>query len=312
MNWKYDIQNFEPDVKISLTRVGITNLKKLVRLKRKNKRPIILLSTFEVFVNLPSSQKGIHMSRNPEVIERIIDEALEIDSYEMETICEEIVKGLFKKHEYATEAEVFMVSDFMTKEKSPISGKYSQEIHKIMGGARGIKKEDRIELTKIVGAEVVGITACPCAQNLIKEISIKRLKEKGFSDEDIEKIIDSVIFATHNQRGIGRIILEIPTGYDIEIMEIIDIIKKSMSAEICGILKRSDEAYVVEQSHKNPKFVEDCVREMAKRIVEKFKHLPDETKVLIRQINMESIHRHDAYAEKVSTLGDLRKEIENE
>jgi len=311
MNWRCDVQNFEPDVKISLTRVGVTNLKKLVRLRRTNKRPIILLSTFEVFVNLPSSQKGIHMSRNPEVIEGIIDEALEMESYEMETICEEIVKRLFEKHEYATEAEVFMVSDFMTKEKSPISGKYSQEIHKIMGGAKGVKKDDNIELTKIVGAEVVGITACPCAQNLIKEMCIKNLKEKGFSDEDIDKILDSVIFATHNQRGIGRIILEVPTGYDIEIMDIIDIIKKSMSAEIYGILKRADEAYVVEKSHKKPMFVEDCVREMAKRLVEKFKHLPDETKVLIRQVNMESIHRHDAFAEKVATLGELRRELDN-
>lgn len=50
MNWRCDVQNFEPDVKISLTRVGVTNLKKLVRLKRTNKRPIILLSTFEVLL----------------------------------------------------------------------------------------------------------------------------------------------------------------------------------------------------------------------------------------------------------------------
>ncbi len=309
MNWKCDIQNIEPDIKISLTKVGISNLKKLVRIKRNGKRPIILLPTFDVSVNLPSSQKGIHMSRHPEVIEEIIDEALKMESYEMETICEEIVKRLFKKHEYANRAEVLMISDFMLEEKSPISKKISQEVHKIIGGAKGIKENDNLKITKIVGAEVVGITACPCAQNLIKEICIENLKNKGFSDEDILKILDSVIFATHNQRGIGKIILEIPEDYYVEILDIINIIKNSMSAEIYGILKRVDEAYVVKKSHTNPKFVEDCVREMANRIVKKFNHLPDETKVHIKQINFESIHRHNAFAEINTTLGELRKEL---
>ncbi|WP_017981042.1 GTP cyclohydrolase MptA [Methanocaldococcus villosus] len=309
MNWSCDIQNFEPDVKISLTRVGVKNLKKLIRIKRKNKRPIILLSTFNVFVNLPSSQKGIHMSRNPEVIEEIIDSALEKDSYEIEEIGAEIVKKLFEKHNYATEAEVIMISDFMVKEKSPVSKKLSQEVHKIIGGAKGRKEGEKIKITKIVGAEVIGITACPCAQNLIREISAKNLMKLGYSKEEIERILDAVILATHNQRGIGKIILEIPEGYNVEIMDIIDIIKKSMSSEIYGILKRDDEAYIVEKSHKNPKFVEDCVREMAKHIVEKFSYLPDDTKVVITQINLESIHRHDAFAEKKATLGELRKEL---
>ncbi|WP_423792327.1 GTP cyclohydrolase MptA [Methanocaldococcus indicus] len=309
MNWKCDIQNIEPDIKVSLTRVGVTNLKKLVRIKRNGKRPIILLSTFEVSVNLPSTQKGIHMSRHPEVIEEIIDEAIKMECYETETICEEIVKRLFKKHDYATEAEVLMVSELMLKEKSPVSKKYSQEIHKIIAGARGTKKGDEISITKIVGAEVVGITACPCAQNLIKELSIKNLKEEGFSDEDINKILKSVVFATHNQRGIGKVILEIPEGYNVKIEDIIDIIKKSMSSEIYGLLKRDDEAYVVIKSHGNPKFVEDCVREMAKHIVKEFSYLPDDTKVFIRQVNLESIHRHDAFAEKNTTLKELKKEI---
>ena len=65
----------------------------------------------------------------------------------------------------------------------------------------------------------------------------------------------------------------------------------------------------MEKAHRNPKFVEDCAREMIKRIVEEFKYLPDDTQVLVRQVNKESIHRHDAFAERRSTMGELRREL---
>jgi GTP cyclohydrolase-4 len=56
-------------------------------------------------------------------------------------------------------------------------------------------------------------------------------------------------------------------------------------------------------------FVEDCVREMAKRVVEKFAELPDDSIIGIKQINEESIHQHDAVAERIATMGDLRSEL---
>ncbi|AEH06687.1 GTP cyclohydrolase MptA [Methanothermococcus okinawensis] len=305
-----DVQATEPDIKVSLTRVGVTNLKKLVKITRESKRPIILLPTFEVFVDLPSSQKGIHMSRSPEVIEEVIENLVNKETYGIEELSVDIVKKLFERHEYASRAEVLMHSDYMMEEKSPITKKKSQEICKIIGRAYGIKdSEGNIVIKKMVGAEVVGITACPCAQNLLKEKAVNNLKEKGFSDEDIAKILDSVAIATHNQRGIGTIMIEVPDGYDISISTIIDIIKKSMSGEVYELLKRVDEGYVVEMAHKNPKFVEDCARAMIKQVVDEFSYLPDDTEVLVRQVNKESIHRHDAFAERYSKMGDLRAEL---
>jgi GTP cyclohydrolase-4 len=307
-----DVQATEPDIKVSLTRVGITNLKKLVKITRNSKRPIILLPTFEVFVDLPSSQKGIHMSRSPEVIEEVIENLVNKETYGIEELSVDIVKKLFERHEYASRAEVLLYSDYMIEEESPITKKSSQEICKIIGRAYGIKDSDgNILIKKMVGAEVVGITACPCAQNLLKEKAVNNLKEKGFSDEDIAKILDSVVIATHNQRGIGTIMIEVPDGYDISISKIIDIIKKSMSGEVYELLKRVDEGHVVETAHKNPKFVEDCAREMIKRVVDGFKYLPDDTEVLVRQVNKESIHRHDAFAERLSKMGELREELKS-
>lgn len=305
-----DVQATEPDIKVSLTRVGVTNLKKLVKIKRKAKRPIVLLPTFEVFVDLPSSQKGIHMSRSPEVIEEIIENIIiEKDVYGLEELSVDIVTKLFEKHEYANRAEVLIYGDYMMEEKSPVTEKKSQEICKIIARAYGIKKDGKMNIKKMVGAEVVGMTACPCAQNLLKEKAVKNLKDQGFSDEDIKKIMSSVVIATHNQRGIGTVMIEVPHGYDVGISNIIEIIKKSMSGEVYELLKRSDEAYVVETAHNNPKFVEDCAREMIKRVVDEFSYLPDDTQVLVRQVNKESIHRHDAFAERFSTMGELREEL---
>ena len=82
-----------------------------------------------------------------------------------------------------------------------------------------------------------------------------------------------------------------------------------MSSPVCELLKRVDENAVVVHAHKNPKFVEDCVRNMVQRIVKEFPYLPDDTMVTARQVNEESIHRHNAFAEKVATMGELKEEI---
>ena len=91
--------------------------------------------------------------------------------------------------------------------------------------------------------------------------------------------------------------------------KLIEIIESSMSSPISELLKRPDENAVVMNAHKNPVFVEDCVRTMNEKILEEFSYLPDDTLITTRQENHESIHRHNAYAEKVSTLGSLKEEL---
>ena len=84
-----------------------------------------------------------------------------------------------------------------------------------------------------------------------------------------------------------------------------------MSSPVCEILKRPDENRVVTQAHQNPVFVEDCVRNMVLGLLEKYPDLPDNSLVTIKQINEESIHQHNAYAEKNTSFGELRKEFKN-
>jgi GTP cyclohydrolase I/GTP cyclohydrolase-4 len=75
-------------------------------------------------------------------------------------------------------------------------------------------------------------------------------------------------------------------------------------------MKRTDEAAVVEKAHRRPRFVEDCVREMLRGVVEHLPELADDAFVSARQENLETIHQHNVLAERQSTLGELRRELE--
>ena len=86
-----DTQDNAPQIPIKLTRVGVTGVKKLLQLERTNKRPIILLPTFDAFVDLPNDQKGVHMSRSPEAISEVLETVTTDKNVEVETICAEIV-----------------------------------------------------------------------------------------------------------------------------------------------------------------------------------------------------------------------------
>jgi GTP cyclohydrolase-4 len=166
-----------------------------------------------------------------------------------------------------------------------------------------------VVIRKMIGAEVVGMTVCPCAQETVKETSKQKLLE--FLDaETTEKVLETVSFSSHNQRGIGMIMIEVPEHQIIRGEDIIEIIEDSMSSSVSEMLKRPDENAVVLHAHQNPMFVEDCVRNMVQKIVHQYSHLPDDTLITVRQVNEESIHRHNAFAEKVATLKELKSEIE--
>lgn len=305
-----DTQDNTPNIPIELTRVGVTGVKKLLQLKRKNKRPIILLPTFDAFVDLPNNQKGVHMSRSPEAITEVLETITSGTTVEVETICAQIVEIMMQKHEYAKRVEVTMTSDFMFVNQSPVTKNSTQEMAKLKAKAVGIRENDEIKISKSIGAEVTGMTVCPCAQESVKE-SDKIELLKFLDEETVEKVLNTVTFASHNQRGIGTLLIEVPENEIIKGEDIINIIQESMSSSVYELLKRPDENAVVMTAHKNPVFVEDCVRNMMVKILKKYSHLPDNTIITARQENEESIHRHNAFAEKITTLKDLKEELKD-
>ena len=304
-----DTQDDTPSIPIKLTRVGVTGVKKLLQIERTNKRPIILLPTFDAFVDLPSNQKGVHMSRNPEAISEVLEEVANGSTVDVESLCAKIVEKMMTKHEYAKRVEISMTTDFMFMKESPVTKNKTQEMAQLKAKAVGYRDDDdNIEIRKSVGAELIGMTVCPCAQESVKESDKNKLLE--FLDEETtQKVLDTVTFASHNQRGIGTLLIEVPEDKVVHAEDLIEIIETSMSSPVCELLKRPDENATVMNAHRKPVFVEDCVRNMMEKIVTKYADFPDDTLITARQENQESIHRHNAFAEKVTTLGELKEEL---
>ncbi|MDD4299236.1 MAG: GTP cyclohydrolase MptA [Methanomicrobium sp.] len=304
-----DTQSTLPEVRINLTRVGVKNVKKLVEVARPGKRPVIFISSFDVFVDLPSSLKGANMSRNFEVIDEVLQQTVQGEVDGIEDVCNSVARKLLDHHEYADRTEVRMTSTFMVRRQTPVSKTECDEVVRVVASAVAQRNNSNPIVRKSIGAEVTGITACPCAQNIMKEIASNKLRELGIEEDKIEAFLDAVPMATHNQRGKGFLCIETDDDQRVDLEDIISILKASMSAKIYELLKRGDESHVVFSAHKNARFVEDCVREMAKRVLNDFDFLPGDSLIRIRQTNEESIHQHDAYAERKATIAELRAEL---
>ena len=306
------MQSTCPDVRINLTRVGVKNVKKLVQVARMDKRPVIFISNFDVYVDLPGSLKGANLSRNFEVIDEVLQQAIDGKVNEIENLCSVVARKLLDHHEYADRTEVLMRSEFMVKRETPVSRTVCHEVVKVHARAIARRTFRDPIVRKSIGAEVTGMTACPCAQNIMKDRANHVLTDLGMDQDKIDAFFAEVPMATHNQRGRGFLCIETDDDQHVDLEKIINILKESMSAGIYELLKRGDEGSVVLAAHKNPRFVEDCVREMAKKVLAEFDYLAGDSVVTIKQTNEESIHQHDAYAERRATLAELVDELNSE
>lgn len=304
-----DVQSTIPDIRINLTRVGVKNVKKLVEVTRPDKRSVIFISNFDVFVDLPGSLKGANLSRNFEVIDEVLQQAIDGEVKEIENLCSVVARKLLDRHEYADRTEVLMNSQYMVKRETPVSHTSCHEVVRVHARAVAKRTFRNPIVRKSIGAEVTGMTACPCAQDIMKERAISVLQNLEVTDEKIKDFLAEVPMATHNQRGRGFLSIEIDDDQHVKLEKIIKILKESMSASIFELLKRGDESYVVLNAHKNPRFVEDCVREIAKKVIAEFRDLPGDSLITIMQTNEESIHQHDAYAERQATMAELYEEL---
>lgn len=301
-----DVQTLKPDVPVGLSRVGATGIKKLVKVTRgEGKRPVILISVFDIYVDLSPERKGVNLSRNFEAVDEVLENLTARPTDRIEDLTMEIVDELLERHDYATRAEVDMESELILIRKTPKTRQRTQEVVKIFCRSSRSKDEGK----KIfIGAEVPGMTSCPCAQELVKSRAEEQLKE-SFDQEQINKIFEAVPVASHNQRGRARVEVQVTEDFIPSIDDLIKIARNSMSYQVYEILKREDEVHVVEEVHKNPKFVEDVVRDMAMATISKFMDATDDILVYFRYLSEESIHQHNVVAERMATMGELRNEI---
>jgi GTP cyclohydrolase-4 len=300
-----DVQARTPTIGVGLSRVGVTGVEKVVRIRDE-----LFFARLECFVDLSGVQKGAHMSRFEEVVNEAIGEVVLTESpFRAETLARDIAE-LVRERQGAARAEVTIAARYPEHKPAPVSGVATQEIYTLHGRAVALEGGTR----HLVGVSATGMTACPCAQELIAARARERLSEdEGFSAEQIERILAQVPVATHNQRGLGTLCIGCLENCDAEIdaKALLGIVEGSMSSEIYELMKRSDEVEVVEKAHRRPRFVEDCVREMLAGVVRAFPKLDGASFVSARQENLETIHQHNVLAERHSLLAELRGELES-
>ena len=301
-----DVQSRVPSLSLSLSRVGVTNVEKVIRIAN-NGAEQLYSARLDCFVDLGSRQKGAHMTRFEEVVNDAIAEVVLGESaFRAETLAQHIAEKI-RDRQGAHRAEVHIEARYPEYKPAPVSGIQTQEIYSLLGAAVASERGTR----RLIGVRAQGMTACPCAQTLVEARSRERLLEQGFTEDEIARIFEAVPAATHNQRGLGTLHIGCPENCktDIDAEWLVKIVEESMSSEIYELMKRSDEGAVVEKAHRRPRFVEDCVREMVRGVVEQLDFLTDEHFVSARQENLETIHQHNVQAERFGLVGELKREI---
>jgi GTP cyclohydrolase-4 len=299
-----DVQARVPGVSVGLSRVGVTGVEKVVRIRNE-----LFFARLECFVDLSGDQKGAHMSRFEEVVNEAIGEVLLSESpFRAETLAQQIAE-LVRTRQRSERAEVTIAARYPEHKPAPISRVQTQEIYTLYGRAVAFEHGTR----RTVGVSATGMTACPCAQELIAARARERLIADGFSGEQIERILQRVPVATHNQRGLATLHIGCIEERlaEIDAATLLEIAEGSMSSEIYELMKRSDEVEVVEKAHRRPRFVEDCVREMVAGVVRAFPELDGASFVSARQENLETIHQHNVVAERHGLLSELRAEVDS-
>jgi GTP cyclohydrolase IV len=298
---EHDLQASLPEVQLGLSRAGVTGASKAIRVRYGSAEKQIA-AEIESTVDLDPAQKGVHMSRFPELFEEAIDEVVIGEAFLIEVLAEHIARHIVER-QHALRAEVRITARYPIERTTPVTGLPTQEMVSLIGVAAAAESGVR----RIVGVEAAGINACPCAQGLVRGRASERLLEAGFEDDDVERILELVPLATHNQRGRGT--LYVGTDGHVNAEQLVAIVESSMSAPVYELLKRPDELFVVEHAHLQPRFVEDSVRLALKGVLDEYPALDDDDFVFSRQVNLETIHTHDVLAERYGTVGELRREL---
>src|SRR5436190_4210634 len=297
-----DLQASAPEVRLGLSRAGVRGISKAIRLRWGDAEKLIA-AEIDCSVDLDAAQKGVHMSRFPELFEEAIEEVVIGEAFLVEELAEHIAAHVVDRQR-AGRAEVRITARYPLERRTPVTQLATQEMVALIGIAAASQRGTR----RIVGVEATGINACPCAQGLVRGRASERLLDAGFGEGDVERILELVPVATHNQRGQGT--LYVGSASRVNAERLVEIVEASMSSPIYELLKRPDELFLVEHAHLQPRFVEDSVRVALKGVLEELAALDDDDFALSRQVNFETIHAHEVVAERYGTVGELRAELD--
>jgi GTP cyclohydrolase-4 len=297
-----DIQGGIPSTRLALSRVGVTGIKRVIRLKNASREDGLFFAAIDLYAHLDANQSGVHMSRFIENIDDALAQAAREPSPGIETLTDHMALAIAKTQTSAR-AEARIRAQCPMTRRAPVSGAETEDLYTFIG----VSVSDGKRTRRAAGIELNGLTVCPCAREMVAERSRAKLLEAGYTDAQAREITSILPLASHNQRGLGTLI--IGSDHTVKTDALIGIAERSMSSRIYELLKRPDELSVVWGGHMKPRFVEDVVREMLRDAIETLTYIPDDAFIMARQENFESIHAHNACAERSARFGEIRKEL---
>ncbi len=249
-----DVQSAPDPRGLGLDEVGIQRLKLPVGIMDRSGNRQMSVGTFTLAVSLAADRRGIHMSRLVEIVHAL---APDFTPDRAVASLEEM-----RHREEAAHARLEVVFPFFRNKRAPVSG--SESLLDYTVSWIGEKHPDtRSPWSWIFSVPVT--TLCPCS----REISL---------------------YGAHSQRACVTLTLSPRETIDIETG--LDLVERHASAELFGLLKRSDEKHVTEKAFERPRFAEDLARDIACALRDdrRFTHF----RVTVE--NFESIHNHSAFA----------------
>jgi len=263
-NSNVETQEYPPKVSQRLNRVGVTNLRTLVKTVFDS-HEYKFVPRFEITIDLPAEKKGVHMSRLVESIAETVEEEAMEDQPSFEVLEKKILERLKEKHPYER-GEVSLWTELVVESETPATKRPTMEAHDV--SVKTISEAGR--LTKTVRVKVIGNTVCPHS-----------LENTG---------------KPHIQRAVGE--LEVETGLENEtpLQEMIRAVEESFSCPVYTLVKTDDENAMVRRMYDNPRFVEDVARAILDNAKRRFKECSG-CKIRAKVTAQESIHRHDVVAE---------------
>jgi GTP cyclohydrolase I/GTP cyclohydrolase-4 len=309
-----DLQATSPSIPLGLDEVGVTGVVRGIVLGELSAPAT---ATFDVAVALDSDARGAHMSRFHEAIDHalalVADEGRDVPGL---VVLATVVATRAADLQGVTRARASVRATVAWPRIAPASGRRTVDPFETWATVVVDRSGDAPRTSATIGVTATGMTACPCAQGLVRAAARERLLEDGMAADEADRVLDSLPVATHNQRSTGTLELTLPgDGAVVEFADpvaLADLVRGSMSAQVHELLKREDELAVVEAAHADPRFVEDCVRALLRDVLEHetvAAALTPQSMISVRQVNHESIHAHDVVAARSDTVARLRAEL---
>lgn len=285
-----NVHDENPDIPIPIEKVGFKDVWLPILKTTTSNGEIILSPRLTVLVDLSLDKRGIHVSRIYEVVSMVVEEVKE-KNVRLDEVCGEIARRILSSYQSSSRVYVEVNSPTFYKTTSPITKLTSYEKFDLYVNVEAWKNDlGELEFLKTIGVKVKGLNTCPCAREVIKTVY---------------RPLDT----THMQRVKAKVMIEIPENYQIDFTDMLEVVKSSFSSPIYSLLKKIDEAKTIVEALNSPKFIEDILREILKKMVEKWSNLPYSSKIYVEVESEESVHPYNLVASTKIDVESVKKAL---